>query len=88
MTSGHVRSVFVLLAMFILCLASSSVMVRAAGPGIITYQGALTTPDGEPQASGAYNFCIGGPDSFTQNGSPTVVSCIEDGSPYSPSPSF
>ena len=88
MRSSHVGTGFVFLVMFSLCLASSPVMVRAAGPGIITYQGALTTPDGEPQASGAYNFCIGGPDSFTQNGSPTVVSCIEDGSPYSPSPSF
>ncbi len=56
MTSIHGKTVFVYLAMFSLCLVSSPVMVRAAVPGVITYQGSLTTPDGEPQASGAYDM--------------------------------
>ena len=33
-----------------------SVMIHAAGPGVITYQGSLTTPDGEPQAGGSYDM--------------------------------
>ena len=39
-----------------LCLMLFPAMIHAAGPGVITYQGSLTTPDGEPQASGAYDM--------------------------------
>ena len=40
------------ISLCISCLA----MVHAAGPGVITYQGSLTTPDGEPQAGGSYDM--------------------------------
>ena len=39
-----------------LCLMLFPVMIHAAGPGVITYQGSLTTPDGEPQAGGSYDM--------------------------------
>ena len=39
-----------------LCLMLSSALIHAAGPGLITYQGSLTTPDGEPQAGGSYDM--------------------------------
>ena len=31
-------------------------MIDGTGPGIITYQGSLTTPNGDPQASGTYDM--------------------------------
>jgi len=39
-----------------LCLMLFPAMIHAAGPGVITYQGSLTSQDGEPQASGAYDM--------------------------------
>ena len=39
-----------------LCLMLFPAVIHAAGPGIITYQGSLTTPDGDPQASGSYDM--------------------------------